>query len=418
MTTANGNVLFNSDTGSDTQSSGLGPSVAVYGSGASITSGSAIVTGIDTTGVTSGDLLWVLSSTGRQFSIVASVDSSTQVTCDNNFDVTETGRTWACGGKRATIDDTSSRRLLGHHNVSELPSPSWVEIETDQTITSSVQGRGTRRIISSAGSNKQITFDLSSGTICMSGGGIFKNINFVSLSPTTYKFGQASTSGYEANNSPNFYNCSIKDFYSFGAGFSRMLTIVLYQCYVENVIASTSTYNFGTNSIVGANSPVVARESVFKNCGSIKDWRSNFFDCSFTGNGSIPLSTIGIRLKRCNIYNYTNVVQTTSNLEINQQYQVTYNNPCIEDCAIHTISSDVINLSSNTLTTHRMEARGNYFYNVNRFCNIDGVEDFISNDNNTLTIDPFIDVANGDFNLNAINGGGGTLRSKNYTLGG
>ncbi len=83
MTTANGNVLFNSDTGSDTQSSGLGPSTSVYGGGASITSGSAIVTGIDTTGVTSGDLLWVLSSTGRQFSIVASVDSSTQVTCEN-----------------------------------------------------------------------------------------------------------------------------------------------------------------------------------------------------------------------------------------------------------------------------------------------------------------------------------------------
>ena len=36
----------------------------------------------------------------------------------------------------------------------------------------------------------------------------------------------------------------------------------------------------------------------------------------------------------------------------------------------------------------------------------------------TLTADPFVDAANGDFNLNATNGGGGTLRSTNYTLGG
>ena len=35
-----------------------------------------------------------------------------------------------------------------------------------------------------------------------------------------------------------------------------------------------------------------------------------------------------------------------------------------------------------------------------------------------LTADPFVDAANGDFNLNATNGGGGTLRSTNYTLGG
>lgn len=95
MTTPNGNVIFNANTGSDSLASGLGPATAVYGSSASITSASAVVTGISTTGVTAGDLLWVQSSTGRQFSIIASVDSSTQVTCDNNFEVTETGRNWA-----------------------------------------------------------------------------------------------------------------------------------------------------------------------------------------------------------------------------------------------------------------------------------------------------------------------------------
>ena len=42
----------------------------------------------------------------------------------------------------------------------------------------------------------------------------------------------------------------------------------------------------------------------------------------------------------------------------------------------------------------------------------------LNNNNNELIIDPFVDAVNGDFNLNATNDGGGTLRSTNYTLGG
>lgn len=416
MTAANGNVLFNATTGSDTQSSGLGPSSAVYGNAASITSGSAVVTGISTTGVSSGDLLWVLSSSGRQFSVIASVDSSTQVTCDNNFDVTETGRTWACGGKRATLDDTSSRRLLGHMNVYELPSPSWAEIETDQTITSTVQGRGTRRIISSAGSKKQITFDLTSGTYCMTGGGVFKDIVFVPVS-SSYIFGLASTSYLNSHNAPYFYNCVLKDFRALGVGYSRMLTCILRQSVVENVRNVSSSYGFGTNVIIGGNSPIRARNTIFKNCGHIPDHRSTAYECVFIGDGTHQVAG-KMKLKRCAIYNYTNVMQSTSDLEINPAYQVTYDDPCIEECVIHTISSDVINLSSSTLTTHRMEARGNYFYNVNQFCNIAGVEDFISVNNTSLAADPFIDAANGDLNINDSANGGAVLRSTNYTLGG
>ena len=99
-----GQSYLTSSAGSDTQSSGLGPSTAVYGAGASTTAASAVVTGIDTTGVSVGDLLWVQSSSDRQFSIIASVDSSTQVTCDDVFANTESLRTWAVGGKRATFD--------------------------------------------------------------------------------------------------------------------------------------------------------------------------------------------------------------------------------------------------------------------------------------------------------------------------
>ncbi len=103
MTAPNGPLLFNSSTGSDTAASGLGPASALSGAGASTTAASAVVTGITTTGVTAGDMLWVDSTSGRRFSIIASVDSGTQVTCDDVFDNTEASRAWGIGGKRRSL---------------------------------------------------------------------------------------------------------------------------------------------------------------------------------------------------------------------------------------------------------------------------------------------------------------------------
>ena len=149
MTVANGPVLFNATDGSDLAASGLGPAAAVTGAGASTTSSSAVVTGIDTTGVSSGDLLWVLSSSGRQFSIIATVDSSTQVTCDDVFANTESGRTWAIGGKRATLDDTSSRQAF-----SDLAGISF-KTETDQTLTSTLNMGGSLNQIEGASTTQR-----------------------------------------------------------------------------------------------------------------------------------------------------------------------------------------------------------------------------------------------------------------------
>ena len=161
MTAPNGSIVFNNSTGSDTQSSGLGPSAAVYGSGASTTGSSAVVTGIDTTGVSAGDLLWVQSSSGRQFSIIASVDSSTQVTCDDQFANTESSRTWAIGGKRATLDDTSSRQAF-----SDLAGMTF-KTETDQTLTSTLNMGGSLNQIEGASATQRsvITQSASSSSI-------------------------------------------------------------------------------------------------------------------------------------------------------------------------------------------------------------------------------------------------------------
>ena len=136
MTAPSGPILFNSSTGSDTAASGLGPATALTGAGASTTASSAVVTGIDTTGVAAGDLLWVESTSGRQFSIIASVDSGTQVTCDDVFANTEASRTWAIGGKRATFDETNSRTIF---NGTTGGKSDWIiETETNQSLTTAI----------------------------------------------------------------------------------------------------------------------------------------------------------------------------------------------------------------------------------------------------------------------------------------
>ena len=141
MTAPNGAIVFNNTAvNGDTQASGLGPATAVFGSTGSCTSGSAVVTGIDTTGVTAGDLFWGQTTSGRQFSIIASVDSGVQVTLDDTLSATHAANlTWAIGGKRATWDHVDSRALF-----TDAGSLNWtVETETDQTLTSAIDMTGT-----------------------------------------------------------------------------------------------------------------------------------------------------------------------------------------------------------------------------------------------------------------------------------
>lgn len=149
MTSMNNDKTFllNATTGSDTQASGLGPSTAVYGSTASVTAGDNEVTGIDTTGITAGDVIWldVATSTDRHFNIVQSVDSGTSLSCDYNWDSSEYITNWACGGKRATLTEYGS--LLEHPMADEYT----LQLETDAVYNnSSDTGGGTdfRNIVS------------------------------------------------------------------------------------------------------------------------------------------------------------------------------------------------------------------------------------------------------------------------------
>lgn len=411
MTAPNGAIVFNNSTGSDTTASGMG-SANVYGAGASITSASAVVTGINTTGVAAGDLLWVQSSTGRQFSIIASVDSGTQVTCDNNFDVTESSRTWAIGGKRATLDNTDSRKMwLDILSVYAAEA----KLETDQTLTSAIsataQNQGGGGYLSSAdGTIKTIT--QSGNDSHFKGGGstlYLKNIKLdASGTPTTAIFvwdnGVGSLPVYAQNcifGDPT--NTCHNLFYGGG---SYQSTIQCYGCTIQNM---TNSYAFQNGTV----------RSIFVDCM----FRNNIYAVGFPGSSSGPSAD----LIKCIFVNNTHGVSVGRMSGTAISNCIFANNTTAIYFWITAPMRADNNLFVNNTTAidnqHNADQLGasrvfyfNYFYNnTTKYSNQYDSGKFGDID---LTADPFVDAANGDFNLNATNGGGGTLRSTNYTLGG
>src|SRR3954470_959504 len=98
-------IAINSGTGSDTAASGAGPATALSGTGAA-TAASTTVTLLtdnpDLSGVaTDGSaVIWVGSSSGRQFAKITGVNNTAgvkTVTVSDAFANTESGKNWGIG---------------------------------------------------------------------------------------------------------------------------------------------------------------------------------------------------------------------------------------------------------------------------------------------------------------------------------
>jgi hypothetical protein len=412
MTFWNGPIKFNVDEGSDTAASGLGPASPLTGNGASVTSGSGVVTGISTTGVSAGDLIWVDTSTGRKFGLIDSVDSATQVTCGQNYDVTEVGRNWAIGGKRATLDNA---RELFDNTYFYAPEHMTVSLETDQDLTGTtpLTGAGgvTRgvEIKSSIGGVKRI---LSYESANLIQGGTFYFRDLIIRSKWIYNGNtggavhHASTNGNIQNAYTYYYDCIV------GEPTYPISTLISTQSRTVFVHAqNTVLQDFQTLS----NQVSMELEScVIRNC-------SNYV---FYQSGTAPA---GSDVRRCIIYNnpgvlgsfrwganlrfYDNVVyncgqngtafvsQTGDRWDI--RYQNFMNNIFVSNPGLLVTTPNILK---------RWRGHGNYYYN-NSFQ--------IPNDPaaKILSSDPFVDAANGDFNLNTSTAGGRDLRALNYDFG-
>ncbi len=422
MTAPNGPILFNNSTGSDTTASGLG-AANVYGTGASTTGASAVVTGITTTGVTAGDLLWVQSSSGRQFSIIATVDSSTQVTCDDVFANTESSRTWAIGGKRATLNNSDSQQLF----ASDIPFGSTVEIEytgthyffstsvfamrvvgsgaLDQLVTYRGTGSQRPRIQGSAGNSESIR----------ASGNKFDNLEFENRATT----GQPFLGG----NWVYVYNCKFIDSGSATNGTGAFL------------------YCASSNNSVAANCEFVGKSGSLSNSAIrqyyVYGWYGtwNVVDCKFTNfiNAFNGEEGSGISVKNC--------VFTDCQNGINHKSTGDRGGHSVTGCIFHNLSGDAIkydhghavkassvsnsifsNISGNAISASSVWGqKDSAYFNHNAFYSITGsnYSNLTAGANDiALTADPFVSAANGNFNLNDFPGGGNLLRAKYYELGG
>jgi hypothetical protein len=415
MTAPNGAIKFNNSTGHDTQSSGLGPAVAVYGSGASTTAGSATVTGINTAGVSVGDLLWVQSSSGRQFSIIASINvNGTEVTCDDTFANTESGRTWAIGGKRATLDSADSRKFF----ESDRKSGATVEVEytgTNYQLSSTLGLASVNAsiIITGTGSSKP-TIEATNNDIAFSYRStlVISNINFINTNSTK----TASVLAYAIA----VASCNI----------------VLF-----NVNVGDSTNYFWKGFSSGAGASLYFDGGSINNCSNAGiEWRSNLYLDRVNLNGNqiginLPSPFSGIQsINRCVFRNsvshgilmHTNyppfALHFTNNIFYLNGGNDIHQSNSYGPSRIRFINNIFVTSSGYSLTSagnlnsvvHLVDRNAFYVYGSGTKNN-----NFPADANEiTLTADPFVDAANNDFNINNAAGGGAVLRSTSYTLGG
>lgn len=400
MTAPNGPILFNSSTGSDTAASGLGPATALSGAGASTTGASAVVTGIVTTGVSAGDLLWVHASSGRQFSIIASVDSGTQVTCDDVFANTESSRIWAIGGKRATFDDSSSRAIFA-----DSPAGIVVETESNQTLNSSlvvsmtgtvdnittIKGSTGAEVITQAGAADVFTFQggyisLEDLHFELTGAGnrhvakfVNHNYNFrniVAEHPTNNFNGLFEGGGYGNNSS--FYNCVV----GYAGSYSVAMNVMSNSVFVNCLFHNATLYGFYGNRASTLHNCIFANNAMQGSL--IASSNSRYTSCLWYGNGHGS----GVRPA----------------LALNPGDSVT------NSIFVGNVQDAISGAST---TRYGLIANNAFYGNANEFTNPLSQ----AYGSTTLTADPLTNPATFDFSLNEVAGGGAVLRAKTSTYG-
>lgn len=411
MTAANGPILFNSSTGSDSAASGLGPSVAVVGSSAELDGTSTVdvsYDGVSLSSISAGDLLFCDTTSGRKFSVIASVDTINEtITTDDAWSV-ESGVSWAVGGKRASI--TGSVVSLDDWTA-DVKEGYIIQFESGYTesFTSRLRARTggfyTVRGEPDAAIRPKLTtsYDFVIGP----GQGMqFLNMEFAKSAAggTLLSHGSGGTSVWK--------NCKFGD--------STNLPAIAFKTDARSVIEGCEFT--GSEGVYSNATEIVLSGCLFKSCGKgisfvYSSMSHTVVNCIFhqcdvgisegtTGGNALPAKLI-----EGNVFNCVDAgIQVPANSSWRQRGILCKNN-------LFANSTYGIEFVGNTLPNTSLHSvyLGNAFYNM-------GTSNYRNDDGGiygdiTLTADPFIDAANGDFNLNGTAGGGAVLRSTKYTVG-
>lgn len=417
-------IKFNTSTGNDSLSSGAGPDDPVNGSGASLNATTTVDLSADnpdlSTIATDGSaVLWVETTSGRKFSQITGVDDSLKtVTVNTAYSVTESTKNWAIGGKRSEIDDTGSRRVF--QDAQAL----WtIEIETDQTITSSIPVTST---VSYTDGRVMVRGSDPDNRPIITAGGDYNHFQGTSNSSANYAFSHLQFQNTDATVSASqvaltyrdggewlVYNCVFGDetnrlygAVSVSTGGSAVFTCI--DCefkYLERGPYATTSTNDG-------------RYAKYINCYSHHNGSMGFelvgkaicVNCISHSNDGHGIYLQGGAEDRVGCV--TNCIidnngQSAIYIENNQSLYVIFGNIMSNNGEYGIRSSET--LEYNELCSY---VSYNAFYNnasgnVNDTTSVQGVPSI------TLTENPYIDTGNTNYNINSTIGGGATFRSQN-----
>ena len=413
-------IVFNASTGSDTAASGAGPATAVTGTGASLNATTAVDLSADSpdlSGVaTDGSAcLWVQTSSGRQFSKVTAVDNSTKiVTVQTAYTVTESSRTWAIGGKRATWDNADSRTVFGGTTSIGFSAGWIIETETDQTLSSvlNISGTGTAAdyIVIKGDSTTTIrTINQTQNTDAINGDGGIYYVAFKNLKITNSNATKTSARGIFCRYGPGIVENCI-----FGDSSNKLLTAIgrsggpfsftAIGCEFQYITSSNGPFELAKQA--GSLTFINCYSHHNTGCGFNTGERGSIIGCIASFNG-----TDGIRV-------------VTSVDQPNNVDRYAYN------CTCHGNSGDGIDLSGASVgavvVNCNLTQNGGYgirshantqnlgYYNFNNFgtggtANSSGARLNLDAGSNDLEVDPeYTDAANGDYSI------GTNLKAKGF----
>jgi hypothetical protein len=410
MTVPSGPVVFNSDTGSDSAASGLGPDTVVAGTvdvtSASSTLTNAVASSGSLSDVGVGDLIYITTSSGRKFSIVQGTNTGLgEFYTDGNWDVTETAN-WYVGGKRATFDGSEQLFQTTYNPATHLE----ITMETDQTVTIDLCGVGAincYRYIKSDSPSIRRKISYSGGTYLFKGGRFWLyDLELEATDPNTNQsIAYAATTGTIQNCSIKAYNCifgnATNPWYTFGSQSARPVDLQAFGCKFQNFDWYVC-YSFS----------IICHECVFTNNSSYIYGTSGtttspgggtFVGCIFNNNVEgfyARWGWAGVMLN-CIAYNSGTTQPFFHLTKADRGYTYgPFERNIFVNCSL------AVNSSAD------FYARGNVYYN----CGWYGFNNEI--DPITLTADPFVNAANGDYRINKTIGGGAVLRSAKVLRGG
>ena len=413
MTALSGPIVFNNSTGSDTAASGCGPATAISVM-MQFSSGTNTATASWSGTISVGDLIYVPANTGRKFNVVAVVGSGS-LTFDDSWDDSSMGTAGYVGGKRATLNNADSRKLFDQSgSTGDAKAGMIVQLESGftDTLTSRLDIRVAQDVNAGA-------FILRADPAAV----VKPSITVVDIVCRAY--GQR-IEGIEFKNGSYLYlwsSCMARDCKLTNMGISGVSS-PLYPIIVDSCIidGASSTGVFASQNGIITN-------SVIRNCGE-----------GILGSQNLS----GFMVESCLIYNNTTDGIDLNNTRVDRFGSFRIHNNIIygnggSGIHIRSATSDTstsgssimnniivgntsfgLNFDHASASATHLEAlssrfRSNVFYN-----NTAGDRNNINADETdiTLTADPFVSASTGDFNLNADAGGGATLRSTNYTIGG